>query len=203
MKGETAMKYDEWFKGILAGLMISIGCTVFLSVGGIVGSILFSVGLLGVVTYGLDLYTGKSGFLPIDANGFRKLFSILVFNSIGVIVSAYLMSRIHPEFSVKCTELIMGRVDSGLARVLVASIGCGIMMSLAISGVKKNNYLPLLFAVPCFILSGFYHSIADLFYFMVSDVRVSNYIVVWIVTVIGNWIGCNVHRLIEQKPRTN
>ena len=54
------------FKGLLAGMMISLGCTIFLKIGGIVGAILFSIGLLGVVTYQLNLFTGKAGFLDLN-----------------------------------------------------------------------------------------------------------------------------------------
>ena len=47
-------------------MMISLGCTVYLKIGGIVGAILFSIGLLGVVTYQLNLFTGKAGFLELN-----------------------------------------------------------------------------------------------------------------------------------------
>ena len=47
---------------ILAGLCISIGCTVNMKVGGVAGAVLFAFGLTTVVYYGLKLYTGTAGF---------------------------------------------------------------------------------------------------------------------------------------------
>ena len=48
----------EIFKSsILAGMFISLGCIVNLTVGGYLGAILFSFGLLSVVHYKLKLYT--------------------------------------------------------------------------------------------------------------------------------------------------
>jgi hypothetical protein len=36
---------------ILAGIMISIACVVYLSVGGAAGALLFATGLLGILFY--------------------------------------------------------------------------------------------------------------------------------------------------------
>lgn len=36
---------------ILAGIMISIACVVYLSVSGIAGALLFATGLLGILFY--------------------------------------------------------------------------------------------------------------------------------------------------------
>lgn len=48
---------------ILAGCCIGIGGTVFLKVGGVEGAVLFSIGLIAVVSYKLKLYTGAAGFV--------------------------------------------------------------------------------------------------------------------------------------------
>ena len=48
---------------ILAGICISLGGVAFLKVGGIVGAVLFSFGLITVVCYKMKLYTGVSGFV--------------------------------------------------------------------------------------------------------------------------------------------
>ena len=62
----------EIFKSsILAGMFISLGCIVNLTVGGYLGAILFSFGLLSVVHYKLKLYTGTIGFF-MNLNGVWK-----------------------------------------------------------------------------------------------------------------------------------
>ena len=62
------MKEKNWLlniieTGILAGIAISVGGTVFLKVGGIIGAVLFAFGLTTVVYYKLKLYTGTAGFI--------------------------------------------------------------------------------------------------------------------------------------------
>lgn len=46
--------------GILAGICIATGAMLYLSVGGIVGAFLFSVGLLCVISKGNMLFTGQA-----------------------------------------------------------------------------------------------------------------------------------------------
>ena len=54
----------RWFRtfigGILAGISIAIGGTVFLSLENkVLGALFFTVGLFAVCTFGFNLYTGK------------------------------------------------------------------------------------------------------------------------------------------------
>lgn len=48
---------------ILAGMMIAIGGIINLSIGGIAGALLFSMGLLTILTLRFELFTGKAGLL--------------------------------------------------------------------------------------------------------------------------------------------
>ena len=55
---------DFLIKGIYAGFMIGVGAIAFLSVSDkVLGSFLFSIGLLTVCMYGMNLYTGKIGYI--------------------------------------------------------------------------------------------------------------------------------------------
>ena len=83
-------------------------------------------------------------------------------------------------------------------------------MTTAVQFARESKFLPLLFGVPAFIMCGFYHSIADAFYYAARlsfdnielwmDVFIS-----WIVTVLGNFIGCNLYRavLVKTTPEKN
>ena len=74
MKKKDLKKYvDFLLKGIYAGLMIGIGGTVYLSVENtIIGSFLFSIGLLMICMYGMNLYTGKIGYILINKIDCKK-----------------------------------------------------------------------------------------------------------------------------------
>ena len=68
---------DYLIKSIFAGVMIGIAGTVFLRVdNNIIGSFLFSIGLLVICMYGMNLYTGKVGYIFI--NSFNYIYELLV-----------------------------------------------------------------------------------------------------------------------------
>ena len=46
---------------ILAGMVIALGCILYLNIGGTLGAFCFSVGLMSVVLYKFKLFTGKAG----------------------------------------------------------------------------------------------------------------------------------------------
>ena len=68
MKFKVFKKYADYLiKGIYSGIMIGIGGMAFLSVkNAVAGSFFFSIGLLTICMYGMNLYTGKIGYILIN-----------------------------------------------------------------------------------------------------------------------------------------
>lgn len=48
---------------ILAGMLITLGAILYLTIGNVVGAIMFSLGLLTILYFKLELFTGKAGLL--------------------------------------------------------------------------------------------------------------------------------------------
>lgn len=186
-------------KSMLAGMFIALAGMVYLTVGGINGSLLFNIGLLGVTLYQANLFTGKAGFL--GKSDYPYLFyNILFGNLIGVSFVALLLQLADYNVSETANNIINGRIESSYLATLIKGIFCGFLMTTAIEGVKNKTYLPLLWCVPVFILSGYYHSIADWFYFSMTNYN--NYIYYlpkWFIILIGNTIGCNIPRFLKGK----
>lgn len=178
---------------LLAGLFISIGCIVNLSVGGgVIGATLFSLGLLSVVNYRLKLYTGTAGFIKqSEFIEYRDLFIILCGNILACVILAFISSYSLPALD--SSAIVQKVIDLGYSRCGINAIFCGILMTLAVKFGRKNNWLPLLFSVPVFILSGFRHSIADFYYYSLAGWNF-NLLIIWIFEVLGNYIGCNIVR---------
>ena len=88
---------------ILAGIMIAVAATTYLSVGGIVGACLFSLGLMTILVFKWDLFTGKAGLLATGEIKIGKLIKIWFGNLVGVFigVSIVLMSPIGEGLSQK------------------------------------------------------------------------------------------------------
>lgn len=184
---------------ILAGICIGIAGFGYLAEKSIIGAVLFSFGLLTVVHYALKLYTGTAGFIKKGEVG--QLFVILLANLLGCLLVA-LMARCSPiPLQDTAQSILEGRLSMGPLRGGVLSIGCGFIMTTAVTFARQGKNLPLLFGVPLFITCGFPHCVADAFYYMcVPCDYLANHLVdtltFYMAIVIGNFLGCNLYRLI-------
>lgn len=191
---------------ILAGMAIGCGGYGFLAsgihseaYGQLFGAILFSFGLITVVAYKLALYTGTAGF--IRKNEVGNLFVILGGNIIGCIVMG-LLSRLSPlDMQDAAQNVLSLRLERGPLRCGLLGIPCGFMMTTAVTFARKQHYIPLLLAVPLFIVCGFTHCIADAFYYscvpfeFIKDHALQT-LFVYISIVLGNLVGCNLYRIV-------
>lgn len=172
--------------------------------GSLFGSILFSFGLLTVVGYKLALYTGTAGF--IRKNEIGQLFAILGGNILGCLLVA-LIARVSPmDIQGAAQRILELRMKTGPVRCGILGIGCGFMMTTAVTFARRQQYLPLLFAVPLFIVCGFTHCIADAFYYLCVPVtflkaNALKVIIVYLCIVLGNLIGCNLYRIILDRSQ--
>ena len=188
---------------IFAGFAISIGCVAFLQVGGVIGAILFAFGLLTVVHYGVKLYTGTAGFV----NGVFTLDSVdllivLLGNVIGCALMAYGIYNSDYDFTDKITKIAEMRSSLPMVGVFVRAVLCGVIMTAAVKFWRTDRYISLIvFGVPVFICSGFLHSIADAFYYSYYFIENNSICIgclkVWGMTVFGNYVGCNVWRILS------
>lgn len=176
-----------FISSILAGICIGLGGYVNLVMGGIIGAVMFSFGLLSVVHYKYALYTGKAGFFTNKVE-FAELFLIIIGNFIG----CWLVSLIFVQCSSNLAnaQAIVDTISGkSPLEVFLLAIPCGFIMSTAVAFARKGQYLPLLFGVPLFIVCGFRHSIADIFYYCATyNFKLEP----WLCAVLGNFIGCNI-----------
>ena len=79
--------------------------------------------------------------------------------------------------------------DSSLS-VLLLSIGCGAMMYLAVDSYRKSkSWLFVIMPIVIFILSGFEHSIANMFYISLAGEWGWEAIRITAIAIVGNGIG--------------
>ena len=184
---------------IMAGICIGIAGFGYLAVGGIVGAVTFAFGLLAVVHYRLKLYTGTAGFF---AKGeLLQLCTILAMNIVGCFLVA-LMARMSPmPLQEAAQHILEGRLNAGIVQSGVLAIGCGFIMTTAVKWGREGKFLPLLFGVPLFIICGFPHCVADAFYYLCVPVEyltanAGQVLLLYASIVLGNFIGCNLYRLL-------
>lgn len=181
------------FSGISAGILISIGGSVFLaSDNKYVGAMFFCVALICICAKSYFLFTGKVGYLFEDHSKVQigDVLLALLGNAIGTIACGYVLRFALPNVADAALTACTARLEQTFLIALVRGVFCGILMYLAVSIYKeKGTYLSILFCVPAFILAGFEHSIADMFYFAASGIvslRALGFI--WTV-ILGNALG--------------
>ena len=171
---------------ILAGICIGIGCNIYLSCDSkYIGAALFSVGLITILTFGFNLYTGKVGYIIENGSTFIiDVLIILLGNTIGCI----LFGMIFP--STLAAEICSIKLSTDLITILYKSIMCGVLMFIAVDSYKVNkNFLLTFLCIPTFILSGYEHSIADIVYLTMG--RIDYYLSIRFIAIVilGNAIG--------------
>ena len=185
-------------KSILAGIMIGIGGTIYLSLdNSIVGAFLFAIGLFIIVTKGLNLFTGKIGYIfDNDLNYAKEVGITLIGNFIGTYLVGFMLryTRIAGVISQKAQKICTIKLEDNLISILILAIFCGILMYLAVNGYKEikdsfGKYAGVFLGVIVFILCGFEHCIANMYYFTIANmwsVKAFGYLAIMI---LGNTIG--------------
>ena len=180
--------------GLCAGVLISIGGTVFLSCDNkYVGAVLFSVALVCICLKGYYLFTGKIGYMTEShkRSDILNLITGLFGNALACILCALLIKITIPAVSVSAEVLCRGKLENQtVIATFIRAVFCGVLMYLAVSIFRDaKTPIGILFCVPVFILSGFEHSIADIFYFSVSSEFLSRSVIFIITVIFGNSVG--------------
>ncbi|MBO5212116.1 MAG: formate/nitrite transporter family protein [Clostridia bacterium] len=189
----------------LSGLFISIGGTVFIacastlnSSGGsefthkIIGSVMFCVALLSICMLGLYLFTGKVGYLVNDhsKDAIKAIITGLIGNFIGSTLFGVITSFSSPAIHEFAKTMCASKVALNPFVVLFYGVMCGILMFTAVHTYRENKtFIGILFCVPVFIICGFEHSIADMFYFAAARAFTLDYLWFIVIVIIGNAIG--------------
>ena len=179
--------------GISAGIMVSIGGCVFLACESkVVGAVLFSVALLVICYKGFSLFTGKVGYIP-EKHG-REEVSVLLLgllgNLIGTLLCGVLIRTALPNLGSAALAACGAKLTQTAYSTFVRGLFCGILMYSAVSIYRANSSIAgIVFCIPVFILAGFEHSIADMFYFAASGtVSAKAFGFIWLV-ILGNSAG--------------
>lgn len=173
--------------------MIGLAGVVNLSVDNkFIGAFLFSFGLITILAQGLFLYTGKIGIINLSCE-WVLLPVIILGNFIGTNIIAWgvRFTRFGDVLNQNAQVIVQNKLADSWFSILLLSIGCGIMMYLAVKGWLENSdsWLIVILPVMIFILSGFEHSIANMFYFAMAgeySLKAVGYI---FIMLIGNAVG--------------
>lgn len=204
-------KFRSWtgtfLLAILAGISIGIGCVIYMTQeNAVIGSFLFSVGLMTVLVFRWNLFTGKMAYISYrDPQKVLWLILIWLGNLLGTFLLSVVMSvtRQGAKLHEKAVHLAEIKLGDNLLSLFILGIFCGLLMYVAVEGYRSNphpvgKYLGIIFSVMVFILSGFEHCVADMFYFWMAGVLGDGFLSLVVITL-GNVVGgagcAALHRL--------
>lgn len=172
---------NKFLKSIIAGLAIGLGGWAYLMAPNpIIGSLLFSCGLLTVRIYGLHLFTGKIQYMITQENPWYYYPLILLGNFIGAaLIAAISYNQVHAA----AATIAVAKSSQSFIVAFIKGVGCGMLMSFATN--KETPLWATSLAVATFILAGMNHCIAD-FYYMSAALTFTYTL---ISTIIGNIAG--------------
>jgi formate/nitrite transporter FocA (FNT family) len=197
----------SFYSALIAGFMIGLGCIIFLSIENkILGSLFFAVGLLTILLLKLNLFTGKAPYIcqnDLKYCGFVGI--VWIGNFIGAGFTAFIVryTRLSEDLMTKCRLLVELKVTDSLTSLFILGILCGILMYVAVDTFNKHgqtkNFSSTILTLLCvcvFIISGYEHSVADMFYFMLV-LPIEHWWLQLLVITAGNLVGGNLFCFIN------
>lgn len=182
------------FKSLLAGVLIALAGGIYLSCGSlisnhdlakIVGSFLFSIGLIAVLVLDANLFTGKVGYID-SWHKFGLACACLVYNVLVAFLIGMLYRGINGSDAI---GPFASRLLKPWYKMFADGFGCGALIYLAVELYRRTkNLIPVIICVMAFILSGTEHCIADAFYLGASILSWKGFGYLGL-AIIGNSLG--------------
>lgn len=185
-------------KGMFGGILIAIAACAYVSCDNpVVGACFFAFGLMAICVVQAKLYTGVIGYIFTNtySHSLGAILEILFGNIIGVfaIVSCVKFSKLDDDIGNKINAIATAKMNDGLLSLLFLSILCGICVYIGVAAYAKRDSastVVLFLAVAVFIICGFEHSIADIFYLAYSGKLFSlTGVLFFLIVLFGNSFG--------------
>ena len=178
---------------VAAGMCISLGAFASVGLPKPVNGIVFSAGLVMIILMQLQLFTGN---ILRAKDGFSKeliikyWFLVYIGNFIGCFLSAKII--VYSGFDMAQTTSIAAlKANLSFIDALLRGVFCNVLVCIAVFLSKKvpevtaGKVLVIMIPVTLFVISGYEHSIADMFYFSAGNTDFYNLIPVTIGNIIG------------------
>lgn len=201
------MKYFKTYvSGILGGACIAFGGVAFLSLeSNILGALFFTVGLFTICTLGLNLFTGKVCYVFQRDRAYAvNLPLIWLGNLTGTVAVGLLVqaTRLSANLVARAQSVCQAKLSDGWLSLFLLGVLCNIFIYIAVEGFNQNphqlgKYLSLFFGVMVFILCGYEHCVADMFYFTVAGVWSVDTFLRLLVITLGNAVGGVIFPLVR------
>ena len=183
--------------GFLAGFVITTGASAYLSLDStMAGALMFVVGLFAICSFGWNLFTGKVCYSI--GKGPKHLGFLLVVwlsNFAGAAAGGGLIRLTRMEGVVERAQALCElKLSDNLLSVFVLAIFCNVMIYIAVEGYRSisyelGKYMAVFFGVTVFVVCGFEHCIANMYYLTAAGMWSGEAVVFILVCTAGNACG--------------
>lgn len=183
---------------VQAGVCIALGGTVFLSLENkVLGALFFTVGLFTICTRGMNLFTGKVCYVFEQGHDYALNLPIIwLGNLAGTWLTALVerLTRTGPALVERARGVCQAKLEDSPLSIFLLAVLCNVLIFIAVDGFKNNphelgKYLALFFGVTVFILCGFEHCVANMYYFSMAGVWNGKTVLYLLVMTAGNAVG--------------
>ena len=182
---------------VLGGICIGIGGTALLSAESkIAGALFFTVGLFVICTFGFLLFTGKVCYVFANDLSYAANLPVIWlgnFSGAWLTGTTLRITRVS-ALAEKAASMCQVKLSDSLVSVFLLAILCNILIFVAVDGYRNNphelgKYLSLFLGVTVFIICGFEHCVANMFYLSVAGMWSGKAFVFLLVNTLGNAVG--------------
>lgn len=169
MSEKSKARLENLKKSFAAGFVLGIGCIVKLScTNDIVGAALFATGLFAICSFGMNLFTGKIGYI-IENKNVPNCLIVWGGNFLGMIFTCGLVRVAKPALHEKAAVIMSAKLEQSFLTTAILAFFCGVLMYAAVDNFKRHSegamkVTGIFLCVMTFILCGFEHSIANMGY---------------------------------------
>lgn len=199
---------ENHIKAFMAGIFIAFGCIAMgvvkldhnlsPAISSVLSGMIFSIGLFAIVVCGSRLFTGNClvWINVLNKEVSIKQFTLMLlhdwaFNFLGIIFIVICTNLSGFDCSI-FNSILNSKIHSSLTEMIFKGILCNMLVCLAVwmaIGSANDKFIKILIPVTVFIMCGFEHSIADMFFvlFFIRDMFQS--IDLLLLVTFGNLVG--------------
>ena len=183
--------------GFMAGLVITLGAAAFLTLESkMAGALMFVVGLFAICSFGWNLFTGKVCYSAGKGPKYIGFLAVVwLSNFAGAAAGGLLLRFTRLTAAVeRANALCDTKLGDSLASVFLLAICCNVLIYIAVEGYRSNphelgKYLSIFFGVTVFVVCGFEHCIANMYYLTAAGMWSGEAVVFILVCTAGNACG--------------
>lgn len=178
---------------VSAGIFIGFGSAAYIACESkIAGALLLAAAFALVAAMNMKLFTGRVGALTYSFSKTRLAGTALCLfgNGVGAFLSGLLIRYIRPDLAEVCGAMCEGKAQQSYLQIFFSGLLCGMLIYSAFDIYRsEKSILGLFFCVPMFMLCGFEHSVADMFWFFLAGRKIPATLLFALIAVLGNASG--------------